>query len=136
MSSPERTNIDPSPSNEKPQSKRKRGARSHPRTSSQPDTPQLHSTATTGHIQPQSVPLRTVTPPLAMGESYPNKNHSSRVSPDQIRSSELSFTERNLVIMAIQEQTDWNAVADASGVGVDKLMKWWMRASSEIARRG
>jgi hypothetical protein len=52
------------------------------------------------------------------------------------RPSELSFAEQNSMIMAIQEQVDWNVVATASGVGVDRVMKWWMKASSEMIRSG
>ena len=83
----------------------------------------------------QSIPSRMVTPPLAMAESS-SAHYLPPVPSNQIRPSEISFTERNLVIMAIQEQVDWNTVATASGVGVDKVMKWWMKASSELVRRG
>ena len=83
----------------------------------------------------QSIPSRMVTPPLAMDQPS-SAHYLPPVSSDQIRPSEISFTERNLVIMAIQEQVDWNAVATASGVGIDKVMKWWMKASSELVRRG
>jgi hypothetical protein len=83
----------------------------------------------------ERIPSRMVTPPLAMAEPS-SADYLPPASPDQIRSSEISFTERNLVIMAIQEQVDWNAVATASGVGVDRAMKWWMKASSELVRRG
>ena len=82
-----------------------------------------------------SIPPRMVTPPLAMAELFSAHSIPS-VSLDRIPSSEISFTERNLVIMAIQEQVDWNAVAIASGVGIDKVMKWWLRATSELVRRG
>jgi len=40
-----------------------------------------------------------------------------------------------MIILAIQEQVDWAAVAAKSGLSVDKVMNWWMKASVEIARR-
>jgi hypothetical protein len=40
------------------------------------------------------------------------------------------------VVMAVQNQIDWNLVSMNSGVGVDKVMKWWMKASSEMVKRG
>jgi len=48
---------------------------------------------------------------------------------------ELLPAERNMIILAIQEQVDWAAVAAQSGLTVDKVMNWWMKASAEIARR-
>ena len=70
-----------------------------------------------------------------MGEQYPDHPYAP-VSIHQSRPSEISFTERNLIVMAIQEQVDWHGVSAASGVNIDRVMKWWMRASAEIVRRG
>jgi hypothetical protein len=116
----------PTPSTKKPP--KKKSTRPRPQNI-QIISPPLHTNPT------PNTSSRMVTPPLAMAETSPAP-YLPPVSPDQIRPSEISFTERNLVIMAIQEQVDWNAVATASGVGIDKAMKWWMKASSELVRRG
>ena len=50
--------------------------------------------------------------------------------------TDLSFAEKNSVIVALQRQVDWNVVAEESGVDVDKAMKWWMKVSSGLVRRG
>lgn len=124
LSSPKQTTIPPSLPNPPPQSRHKR--------------PKRHRQPTSPHIHPQSPPSRTLTltPPLAM----PAEPSSSPISQtNQIRPPSpeiISFTERNLVIMEIQEQVDWTVVAANSGVEIDRVMKWWMRASSDIVRRG
>jgi hypothetical protein len=44
--------------------------------------------------------------------------------------------QRQMAIMAIQEQIDWEGVERASGVPVEKLLRWWMKVSSEVVKRG
>lgn len=60
---------------------------------------------------------------------------SSYEEPLIVGPGELSFAEKNSIILAMQRQMDWNAVAEESGVDVDRAMKWWMRVSSELVRR-
>ena len=123
LSSPKRRSLGPLSTVSSPQSSRKRGSRplDSPSRSRSPSS-QVHSRTARQPRQKQSTPSRTVTPPLAM--------------PEASSTSHLSFTEQNSMIMAIQEQVDWNVVATASGVGVDRVMKWWMKARSEIIRSG
>lgn len=89
-----------------------------------------------------TVPSKQTTPPLAMIDTYPDhpfspvSSHMSTPHLSSTAPSELSFTERNLVIMAIQEQTDWTAIMATTGIPVEKLLRWWMKASSEIVKRG
>jgi hypothetical protein len=85
---------------------------------------------------------RSSTPTLAIGND--DINIYSPISTGISQSTpfardfglELTFAERNLVVMAVQNQIDWNLVSMNSGVGVDKVMKWWMKASSEMVKRG
>jgi hypothetical protein len=94
-----------------------------------------------GGVQPVSHKTRLVTPPMALSDSEPEitnsnlpENASTTVILDD--SSDLSRRERNLVIMSIQQQIDWNEVTNISGVSSDKVMKWWLKASSEMVRHG
>jgi hypothetical protein len=81
---------------------------------------------------------RPTTPPLAMIDTYqdhlfsPVSSHTSFTTVP----SELTFSQRQMAIMAIQEQIDWGSIEGASGVPVEKLLRWWMKASSEMVKRG
>ena len=88
-----------------------------------------------------------VTPPLAMGDliepvyspQMPARSPALRLNVGKeagSEDSELSISERRLVMMAIQETVDWNAVAMESGVDADKVRKWWLKASTDLVRRG
>lgn len=135
-SSPERSIMD-SPHTKSPlQAKQKSSVRS--RWTPQAVSPRVSPKSTLNSGPTPSASHRAVTPPLAMAESNSNRPYSP-ISLDQMRppsTSELSFTERSLVITAVQEQVDWAAIARTSGVGVEKLMKWWVRASSDLIKRG
>jgi hypothetical protein len=76
---------------------------------------------------------------MALGD-FEREDNSSRLPSDGVgpvsQSAELSRMERNLVIMAIQQQIDWNEVTNISGVSSDKVMKWWLKATSEMVRIG
>ena len=92
------------------------------------------------HNPRTSAPPRQGTPPLALESYYeppftspPAAFHSSSVP---LPSPELSIPQRNLIVMAMQQQIDWGAVAAAAGVTEDKVMKWWLKASPELIRRG
>lgn len=97
---------------------------------------------TTPPLAKEDVPERSTTPTLALGENdienlYSTiSSHRSLSTPFVDTGSELSLAQRNLVMMAVQEQLDWNIISLNSGVPVDRVMKWWMRASTEMVRRG
>jgi len=98
-------------------------------------TPQVQS-------YPPQATVRDVTPPLAMGDhlepiyaSHMTSQGPSRLSMGK-EESDLSISEKRLVMMAIQETIDWNLVAMESGVDIDKIRKWWLKASTELVRRG
>jgi hypothetical protein len=57
----------------------------------------------------------------------------SSMSPG--RPSELSLSQQNGIVMAIQNQVNWNTIALETGVDVDKAMRWWLRVSSELVKR-
>lgn len=88
------------------------------------------------------VPERSTTPTLALGKEdienlySPISTGRSLSTPFVDPSSELSLAQRNSAMMAIQQQVDWNVISLNSGVPVDRVLKWWMRASSEMVRRG
>ena len=91
-------------------------------------------------MKPSTLPLatRSATPPLAMDKpsfDHPYAPTSSYEEPLMAGPADLSFAEKNSIIVGIQRQIDWNAVAAESGVDVDIAMKWWMRVSSELVRR-
>jgi hypothetical protein len=109
------------------------------------DFPRVHRTPQ--KIRPRKAPYpiptttttRAITPPLAMIDTYVDHPYSP-VSSYALSSppvpSELSLTERNLVVMAIQEHVDWGLIAAQTGVPVEKLLKWWMRTSSGTINQG
>jgi len=111
----------------KPAAARKQGVRNPHASSSLPPTS-------------ASPPPRPVTPTLALG-AFDSSGliMASPILPSTPTlpspASELLPAERNMIILAIQEQVDWADVAAKSGLSVDKAMKWWMKASAEIARR-
>jgi len=81
---------------------------------------------------------RSTTPPLAMDKpsfDHPYAPTTSYQEPLIAGTPDLSFAEKNSIIVAMQRQINWNAVAAESGLDVDKAMKWWMRVSSELVRR-
>ena len=91
-------------------------------------------------MKPSTPPLatRSVTPPLAMDKpsfDHPYAPTSSYQEPLMAGPADLSFAEKNSIIVGMQRQIDWNAVAAESGVDVDSAMKWWTRVSSEFVRR-
>lgn len=89
-----------------------------------------------------SAPKRSTTPTLALGKEdvenlySPISTGRSLSTPFVDPGSELSLAQRNSVMMAIQQQLDWNVISLNSGVSVDRVLKWWMRASAEMIRRG
>lgn len=85
---------------------------------------------------PQPTPQNdgSITPPLARAD-YPDVLFSP-LSTSPNKPSELSLPQRNLIVMAIQNQINWNTIANETGVDVDKILRWWMRASSDLVKRG
>jgi hypothetical protein len=75
-----------------------------------------------------------VTPPLAL-ESFQDHPYSPMIT-HPTGHSELSYLDRNSVIMAMQNQIDWRGVGRATGIDVDRIITWWTRASSEIVKKG
>lgn len=101
-------------------------------------SPRLHTKLT--HNPRTSAPPRQGTPPLAL-ESHDEPPFTTppaafHFSSLPLSSTELSVPQRNLIVMAMQQQIDWGAVAAAAGVTEDKVMKWWLKASPELIRRG
>lgn len=97
-------------------------------------------TANRLETRPGTPPLatRSATPLLAMDKpsfDHPYAPTSSYEEPLMAGPADLSFAEKNSIIVGMQRQIDWNAVAAESGVDVDRAMKWWMRVSSELVRR-
>jgi hypothetical protein len=90
----------------------------------------------------EDVPERSTTPTLALGENdienlySPISTGRSLSTPFVDTGSELPLAQRNLVMLAVQEHLDWNAISLNSGVPVDRVLRWWMRASTEMVRRG
>jgi len=73
------------------------------------------------------------TPPLAMADIP-----ESPLSPltQRVQASDLSFPQRNTIVMAIQHQVKWDVIAEDVGIDVNKVIQWWIRASADMARQG
>lgn len=109
-----------------------------PRNKHRPAKPRVRPVPYPTPAVATSTPSRPTTPPLAMIDTYrdhpfsPVSTHTSSTPGP----SELTFMQRQMAIMAIQEQIDWEGVERASGVPVEKLLRWWMKVSSEVVKRG
>jgi hypothetical protein len=133
----------PSPKSPKTTIKKPAAARKHAVRNPPPPppvTPSTPSTPVNANLTALSYPPpRPVTPSLALG-SFDSAGlvSSPGPSPVPIRASpavELSPADRRAVILALQEQADWGLIAERCGLSVDKVMQWWMKATSDIVRR-
>lgn len=114
-----------SPNIQSPKPRRKNPQPSHFTTLA--PLPRVNTTTTTN---------RSTTPPLARGD-YVDIPFLPPSTLTPTRSAEiLSLPQRNLVVMAIQNQINWNQIETETGVEGDKLMRWWLKASSDLVKRG
>ena len=78
---------------------------------------------------------RPTTPPLAMDTCQDNPFPIATAINSPLSTAELTLRERNLVIEALRKQVNLAKVADATGIDVERIRKWWIAATTDSMRQ-